>query len=37
MLYNVKRDKGMRYDRPMTKEDTRQLPGAWRLGKPGTW
>jgi hypothetical protein len=34
MLYNVERLNGMRYDRPMTRDETRQLRGAWRLGKP---
>ena len=34
MLYNVKRGNGMRYDRPMTEEEIRELRGAWRLGEP---
>ena len=34
MLYNVKRDNGMRYDRPMAKEEIVKLEGAWEIGDP---
>jgi hypothetical protein len=34
MLYNVQRGNGMKYDRPLAREELDNLPDAWRLDKP---
>jgi hypothetical protein len=34
MLYNVQRGNGIRYDRPMGRQETEELGDAWRLEKP---
>lgn len=34
MLYYVRRDNGMKYDRPLTLDEVGQLRGAWQVTKP---